>query len=82
MTSDFSRRKFLQTSAIAAGRLFASNANAIALEPANAIRSEQDGWGERPPAVWNYRCRDGGCESFIQRDHASGSRMRRRGGPL
>ena len=33
MSSDFSRRKFLQTSAIAAGGLFASNAKAIALEP-------------------------------------------------
>ena len=33
MSSDFSRRKFLQTSAIAAGGLFAANTKAIALEP-------------------------------------------------
>ena len=35
MTSDLSRRRFLQTSAIAAGGLLAANSTAIALEPQN-----------------------------------------------
>ena len=77
MSNDLSRRRFLQTSAIAAGGLFASNAKAIALEPQTQSAPSKS-------VGANDRLRFGiigvgmeGSATFIQRCRAAGSGVRR-----